>query len=100
MIEERQQCETPLHELECGCKCVFILEGSECDYEGQRPFLIAVRVVSEPFLHAVTSPVHDAVPVQGHEVHLTAAPGAHRCKEYLPNSTQSALQGQGQCCCE
>lgn len=40
-----------------------------------------------PVLLTVPSPVHDAVPVQGHEVHLTAAPGPHRCKEHLPNST-------------
>lgn len=41
----------------------------------ERPLLIAVHVFS--FLNAPRlppSPVHDAVPVQGHEVHLTAAP--------------------------
>lgn len=44
---------------------------------------------THPTLRAAPSPVHDAVPVQGHEVDLTAAPRAHGCKEHLPNSTCS-----------
>lgn len=38
-----------------------------------------------PFRRTVPSPVHDAVPVQGHEVHLAAAPRTHGCKEHLRN---------------
>jgi len=37
---------------------------------------------------AVSSPVHDAVSVQRHEVHLAAASRTHRCKEHLRNGTQ------------
>lgn len=38
---------------------------------------------------AVPSPVHDAVSVQGHEVHLAAASRPHWRKEHLRNSTDT-----------
>lgn len=41
---------------------------------------------------AVLSPVHDAVSVQGHEVHLAAASGPHRRKEHLRTSTEHVHQ--------
>lgn len=41
---------------------------------------------------AVPSPVHDAVSVQRHEVHLTAASRPHRGKEHLVISLTKELQ--------
>lgn len=38
---------------------------------------------------AVPSPVHDAVSVQSHEVHLAAAAWTHRSKEHLRSSTDT-----------
>lgn len=38
------------------------------------------------------SPVHDAVPVQGHEVHLAAASRSHRCEKDLVISLTKELQ--------
>lgn len=41
-----------------------------------------------PVFRPVSSPVHDAVPVEGHEIHLAAAPRTHGCKEDLWNDTR------------
>lgn len=41
---------------------------------------------------AVPSPVHDAVSVQGHEVHLAAASRPHRRKKHLIISLTEELQ--------
>lgn len=41
---------------------------------------------------AVSSPVHDAVSVQRHEVHLAAASRTHRCKEHLVVPLTKELQ--------
>lgn len=56
----------------CSSLCMCFLSLSECT----------------PVFRPVSSPVHDAVPVEGHEIHLAAAPRTHGCKEDLWNDTR------------